>query len=65
MNYEDPKWELVYPELALAHDEEFDLHAYIDEKASHLTVVAEEDLLQESLRNLTACSKRQKLMLNC
>ena len=30
--HEDPKWELVYPELALAHDEEFDLHAYIDEK---------------------------------
>lgn len=31
--HEDPKWELVYPELALAHDEEFDLHAYIDEKS--------------------------------
>ncbi|MEX1000609.1 MAG: gliding motility protein GldL [Crocinitomicaceae bacterium] len=30
--HEDPKWELVYPELALAHDEDFDLHAYIDEK---------------------------------
>jgi gliding motility-associated protein GldL len=32
--HEDPKWELVYPELALAHDEEFDLHAYIDEKGA-------------------------------
>lgn len=32
--HEDPKWELVYPELALAHDEEFDLHAYIDEKSA-------------------------------
>lgn len=30
--HEDPKWELVYPELALAHDESFDLHAYLDEK---------------------------------
>lgn len=30
--HEDPKWELVYPELALAHDEDFDLHAYLDEK---------------------------------
>jgi gliding motility-associated protein GldL len=30
--HEDPNWELVYPELALAHDEDFDLHAYIDEK---------------------------------
>lgn len=33
--HEDPKWELVYPELALAHDENFDLHAYIDEKGAH------------------------------
>lgn len=32
--HEDPKWELVYPELALAHDEDFDLHAYIDEKGA-------------------------------
>ena len=30
--HEDPNWELVYPELALAHDEEFDVHAYISEK---------------------------------
>src|SRR5690606_13332291 len=30
--HEDPKWELVYPELALAHDEDFDLHAYLDVK---------------------------------
>ncbi|HIP37603.1 MAG TPA: gliding motility protein GldL [Crocinitomix sp.] len=30
--HEDPNWELVYPELALAHDEDFDVHAYIDEK---------------------------------
>ncbi|WP_027420408.1 type IX secretion system motor protein PorL/GldL [Crocinitomix catalasitica] len=30
--HEDPKWELVYPELALAHDDDFDLHAYLDEK---------------------------------
>lgn len=30
--HEDPNWELVYPELALAHDEDFDLHAYINEK---------------------------------
>ena len=30
--HEDPKWELVYPELALAHDEDFDLHAYLEEK---------------------------------
>lgn len=30
--HEDPKWELVYPELALAHDDDFDLYAYMDEK---------------------------------
>jgi gliding motility-associated protein GldL len=30
--HEDPNWELVYPELALAHDEDFDVHAFIDEK---------------------------------
>ena len=30
--HEDPNWELVYPELALAHDEDFDVHAYISEK---------------------------------
>ncbi|MBN4077612.1 gliding motility protein GldL [bacterium AH-315-C20] len=30
--HDDPKWELVYPELALAHDENFDLAAYIDDK---------------------------------
>ena len=24
--HEDPNWELVYPELALAHDEDFDIH---------------------------------------
>jgi len=30
--HEDPNWELVYPELALAHDEDFDVHAFIEEK---------------------------------
>jgi gliding motility-associated protein GldL len=30
--HEDPNWELVYPELALAHDEDFDVHAFINEK---------------------------------
>ena len=30
--HEDPNWELVYPELALAHDEDFDVHAFISEK---------------------------------
>jgi len=30
--HEDPKWELVYPELALAHADDFDPHA-IDSKA--------------------------------
>ncbi len=33
--HEDPNWELVYPELALAHDEEFDVHAYISEKGTN------------------------------
>ena len=32
--HEDPNWELVYPELALAHDEEFDVHAYVSEKGT-------------------------------
>ncbi len=35
--HEDPNWELVYPELALAHDEDFDVHAYIDEKGVSAT----------------------------
>jgi gliding motility-associated protein GldL len=30
--HEDPKWELVYPELALAHNEDFDLHTYLEGK---------------------------------
>jgi gliding motility-associated protein GldL len=30
--HEDPNWELVYPELALAHDEDFDVHSFIEEK---------------------------------
>ena len=30
--HEDPNWELVYPELALAHDEDFDIHGFIEEK---------------------------------
>lgn len=30
--HEDPNWELVYPELALAHDDDFDVHAFIEEK---------------------------------
>jgi gliding motility-associated protein GldL len=35
--HEDPNWELVYPELALAHDEDFDVHAYINEKGVSTT----------------------------
>lgn len=30
--HEDPKWELVYPELALAHNEDFDVHSYLEDK---------------------------------
>jgi len=30
--HEDPKWELVYPELALAHNEDFDVHSYLEGK---------------------------------
>jgi gliding motility-associated protein GldL len=30
--HEDPKWELVYPELALAHNEDFDIHTYLEGK---------------------------------
>lgn len=30
--HDDPKWELVYPELALAHNEDFDVHAYLEGK---------------------------------
>lgn len=30
--HDDPKWELVYPELALAHNEDFDIHAYLEGK---------------------------------
>lgn len=30
--HDDPKWELVYPELALAHEEDFDVHAYLEGK---------------------------------
>lgn len=30
--HEDPKWELVYPELALAHNEDFDVHGYLENK---------------------------------
>lgn len=35
--HEDPNWELVYPELALAHDEDFDVHAFIEEKGISTT----------------------------
>lgn len=30
--HDDPKWELVYPELALAHNEDFDVHSYLEGK---------------------------------
>ena len=33
--HDDPKWELVYPELALAHNEDFDVHAYLEGKGGH------------------------------
>lgn len=32
--HEDPKWELVYPELALAHNEDFDVHGYLESKGT-------------------------------
>jgi gliding motility-associated protein GldL len=32
--HEDPKWELVYPELALAHNEDFDVHGYLENKGT-------------------------------
>lgn len=30
--HEEPDWEMVFPELALSHDENFDVHAYVEEK---------------------------------
>lgn len=33
--HEDPKWELVYPELALAHADDFDPHAIEHKKHDH------------------------------
>lgn len=35
--HEDPNWELVYPELALAHDDDFDVHSFIEEKGVSAT----------------------------
>lgn len=34
--HEDPKWELVYPELALAHNEDFDVHSYLEGKGPNM-----------------------------
>lgn len=31
---EKPNWELVYPELSMSHDPDFDLNAFIEEKAA-------------------------------
>lgn len=35
--HEDPNWELVYPELALAHDENFDPHNLPEKKSETVT----------------------------
>lgn len=64
--HEDPKWELVYPELALAHDEEFDLHAYIDEKGeSGVSAGGEKGLsVSEQFDNLLEEAKIDADLLN-
>jgi len=61
--HEDPKWELVYPELALAHDEDFDLHAYIDEKGES-TTDAKAPSISEQFDNLLAEAKIDSALLN-
>lgn len=35
--HEDPNWELVYPELALGHDEDFDPHNLPEKKSETIT----------------------------
>ncbi len=61
--HEDPKWELVYPELALAHDEDFDLHAYIDEKGD-ATADTKAPSISEQFDNLLAEAKIDSALLN-
>ncbi len=54
--HEDPKWELVYPELALAHNEDFDIHAYLEGKevggghGSNKSVTGELDKMMEEAK---------------
>lgn len=55
--HEDPNWELVYPELALAHDEDFDVHSFIEEKGISTTGNGSATGITEQFDNLLEDAK--------
>lgn len=46
--HEDPKWELVYPELALAHADDFDPHAIDHKEESESVTESLDKMLEEA-----------------